>query len=258
MASTAAASIRVLYATNRIRLPVGSAEIYAANGRTGELLLGSCSISLVGGPGLSGAGLPQGVNEGDWTSDVQGKEVLVFVHGFNNTFTSAVQGAARLQVDIPFKEGPVVAFSWASWGKGEKYIEDGVIQGWSIEPFLKLLGLLKVRFQQICSCPRFVYGRAEKDHRLSPLAAVLCAGRQPDTTLGLRRGPLCGVHAGCRRDPHSGSQHGQSDRSAGSGKAGQPLSTGHPAFRPADICSCRRRQRCVHTHHDAPRSSRPR
>ncbi|EIE26812.1 DUF900-domain-containing protein [Coccomyxa subellipsoidea C-169] len=93
MASTAAANIRVLYATNRIRLP--------------------------------------------------GKDVLVFVHGYSNTFTSAVQGAARLQVDIPFKEGPVVAFSWASWGKGEKYIEDGVIQGWSIEPFLKLLGLLK-------------------------------------------------------------------------------------------------------------------
>ena len=43
------------------------------------------------------------------------KEVLLFVHGFNVTFTDAVRRTAQVAYDLAF-DGPAVAFSWPSQG----------------------------------------------------------------------------------------------------------------------------------------------
>ncbi|CAI2718872.1 alpha/beta hydrolase [Nitrospina watsonii] len=49
--------------------------------------------------------------------------MLVFVHGFNNTFEYAVQRAAQLAYDLEF-DGTSVVFSWPSNGQAQDYIKD--------------------------------------------------------------------------------------------------------------------------------------
>jgi len=49
--------------------------------------------------------------------------MLVFVHGFNNTFEYAVQRAAQLSYDLEF-DGTSVVFSWPSNGQAQDYIKD--------------------------------------------------------------------------------------------------------------------------------------
>ncbi|MGD9966633.1 MAG: alpha/beta hydrolase [Hyphomonadaceae bacterium] len=53
-----------------------------------------------------------------------GAEVLVFVHGYNTSFTSAVTRAASLGALLEI-DGAVVAFSWPSAGRLLSYIDDG-------------------------------------------------------------------------------------------------------------------------------------
>jgi len=47
-------------------------------------------------------------------------DVLLFVHGFNNTFEAAVLRTAQLQHDLEFP-GPAVSFSWPSVGAVNEY-----------------------------------------------------------------------------------------------------------------------------------------
>lgn len=49
--------------------------------------------------------------------NVKGDDILIFVHGYNNTLKSAVFRAAQIQYDIGFYDkGRVIAFSWPSVG----------------------------------------------------------------------------------------------------------------------------------------------
>lgn len=50
--------------------------------------------------------------------------VLLFVHGFNNSFSEAAQRAAQLAYDLAFP-GPTVLFSWPSEGDVLSYARDG-------------------------------------------------------------------------------------------------------------------------------------
>lgn len=56
-------------------------------------------------------------------------DVLLFVHGFNNSFEAAVLQAAQLRVDVGYQkfQGRVVAFSWPAFGGNvAEYRSDGV------------------------------------------------------------------------------------------------------------------------------------
>ncbi|MET7455818.1 alpha/beta hydrolase [Streptomyces sp. NPDC005574] len=52
------------------------------------------------------------------------REALVFVHGYNVTFTDAARSAARIAYDLNFT-GPVLLYSWASKGGVLDYPADG-------------------------------------------------------------------------------------------------------------------------------------
>jgi esterase/lipase superfamily enzyme len=51
------------------------------------------------------------------------RDILLFVHGFNNSFDDAVLRAAQLQYDLEFP-GPAVAFSWPSAASVSEYQTD--------------------------------------------------------------------------------------------------------------------------------------
>ncbi|MFZ7126692.1 MAG: TRAP transporter substrate-binding protein DctP [Desulfobacterales bacterium] len=67
---------------------------------------------------------------GDFVSIIQkelntaaNKQLLVLVHGYNNSFPDAIRRAAQFATDIDFA-GPVIAFSWPSDGTALLYFHD--------------------------------------------------------------------------------------------------------------------------------------
>ena len=58
------------------------------------------------------------------------KDLLVFVHGYNVDFESAVQRTAQIAVDLPF-EGVPVCYSWPSQGTLFGYTVDETNAGWT-------------------------------------------------------------------------------------------------------------------------------
>jgi hypothetical protein len=54
---------------------------------------------------------------------IWGQDVLLFIHGYNNSFKAAAQQAAQLKADLKFP-GPVVLFSWPSLAEGGGYFTD--------------------------------------------------------------------------------------------------------------------------------------
>lgn len=69
------------------------------------------------------------------------RDLLVFIHGFNVDFESAVQRTAQIAVDLPF-EGVPVCYSWPSQGKLLGYSIDETNAAWTgthLETFLLAL-----------------------------------------------------------------------------------------------------------------------
>ncbi|QDU53439.1 Alpha/beta hydrolase family protein [Gimesia panareensis] len=66
------------------------------------------------------------------------KDVLLFVHGFNVNFPSAVKRAAQIANELPFN-GAVVCYSWPSQGGVEKYLLDGQVAQASVDPMTQFL-----------------------------------------------------------------------------------------------------------------------
>lgn len=69
------------------------------------------------------------------------KDLLVFVHGFNVDFDSAVVRAAQVALDVPFN-GAVVAYAWPSQGGVKHYEADEPINADSVAPFAEFLQTL--------------------------------------------------------------------------------------------------------------------
>lgn len=59
-----------------------------------------------------------------------GEDLLVFIHGYNVDFESAVRRTAQLAVDLPF-EGVPVCYSWPSQGKVLSYSVDETNAAWT-------------------------------------------------------------------------------------------------------------------------------
>ncbi len=68
-------------------------------------------------------------------------DLLVFVHGFNVDFDSAIMRAAQVALDVPFN-GAVVAYAWPSQGGVANYRSDEPINQRSVEPFGQFLHTL--------------------------------------------------------------------------------------------------------------------
>lgn len=70
------------------------------------------------------------------------KDLLVFVHGFNVSFDSAVTRTAELALKIPFN-GAIVTYCWPTQGGALKYSNDEPINKASVEPFTQFLATLR-------------------------------------------------------------------------------------------------------------------
>jgi|GEM_PF-5713528 len=68
-------------------------------------------------------------------------DVLLFVHGYNVDFESAVQRASQIGQDMPFS-GAIVSYSWPSHGSLRNYRTDEKMVQSSIRPFAEFLAEL--------------------------------------------------------------------------------------------------------------------
>ncbi len=60
---------------------------------------------------------------GNKLQNVSEKDILIFIHGFNVTFASAIRRTAQLSYDLKFKGVPIT-YSWPSAGKTSEYMKD--------------------------------------------------------------------------------------------------------------------------------------
>jgi len=156
---------KILYATNRLQEKNAAGETGYANefGDTLAYGTGQVRISRKNHSDLKskviqtiwqGAPDPEGQVEIDSLTPVEDnlffddlnamlehspqKDILVFVHGFNVNFPSAVTRAAQIANELPFN-GAVICYSWPSQGGIEKYLLDGEAANASIEPMAHFL-----------------------------------------------------------------------------------------------------------------------
>jgi esterase/lipase superfamily enzyme len=73
--------------------------------------------------------------------EINAEDALVFVHGFNNSFESALYRNAQIIYDLKFKGIPVL-FSWSSRGAIADYVYDRESALLAREPFVEVLQLL--------------------------------------------------------------------------------------------------------------------
>ena len=140
--------VQVLYATDRLALQTNG-PLEFTNGQRGlSTTFGDCTV--VFGPGRRpGTDNPSSVTammrEADtsWAARMQGQAVLLFVHGYNTSFEDAIKKAAQVKVDMPW-DGPIVAFSWPSYGDTIDYSADEEMYEESVQTFLQTLEVLQV------------------------------------------------------------------------------------------------------------------
>jgi esterase/lipase superfamily enzyme len=74
-------------------------------------------------------------------SSADERDVLLFVHGYNVTFSDALRRAGQLARDLKFP-GCVAVFSWPSSGSVLGYVRDTGNAEWAVAHFLEFLGIL--------------------------------------------------------------------------------------------------------------------
>ena len=85
-------------------------------------------IVLTSAVELSAADFQQRLSE--TVSSSAERDLLVFIHGYNVDFESAVQRTAQIAVDLPF-EGVPVCYSWPSQGSLLGYSIDETNAEWT-------------------------------------------------------------------------------------------------------------------------------
>jgi len=60
---------------------------------------------------------------GSKLNNIEEKDILIFIHGFNVTFASAIRRTAQLSYDLRFKGIPIT-YSWPSAGATSEYMKD--------------------------------------------------------------------------------------------------------------------------------------
>jgi esterase/lipase superfamily enzyme len=70
--------------------------------------------------------------------EVQGKDALVFIHGYSNSFEYSARRLGALKHDLNFS-GPVILYSWASRNSVGDYSDDEATADWSSPHFQQFL-----------------------------------------------------------------------------------------------------------------------
>ncbi|MDX1947496.1 MAG: alpha/beta fold hydrolase [Pirellulaceae bacterium] len=152
----------VFFATNRSLLPASDpAQQRYGNGLAREPHFGRAEITL---PRRQRGGEPARVADAahaavrfgevrriawdDLAAGVRGQlaasrqqDLLLFVHGFNVDFESALIRTAQIALDMPFN-GAVVAYSWPSQANFQQYGDDEAFNAGSVAPFTEFLSQL--------------------------------------------------------------------------------------------------------------------
>lgn len=100
----------------------------------------SNSITVIDIAGLSDTDWVQGVSKAIGDSG-QAADVLLFVHGFDNDFQSAVRAAAQISYDVGFR-GVTATFDWVSANSVAHYTSDQESAERSVAPFEQFLRTL--------------------------------------------------------------------------------------------------------------------
>jgi esterase/lipase superfamily enzyme len=159
---------KILYATNRLQQYDPSGNIGYANEYGNTVAYGSGQIHIArknhtdlktkvmqtiwqGAPGPEGKVELSSLTPAEETpffDDLNNliehspeKDVLLFVHGFNVNFPSAITRAAQIANELPFN-GAIISYSWPSQGGVEKYLIDGQVADASAEPMARFLETL--------------------------------------------------------------------------------------------------------------------
>ena len=70
--------------------------------------------------------------------NVEKKDILIFIHGFNVTFADAIRRTAQISYDLKFKGVPM-AYSWPSKGKVNQYMSDEASVQYTVPHLVKFL-----------------------------------------------------------------------------------------------------------------------
>lgn len=108
-----------------------------ADDAASESEFGVASTASLAPPDFLAAIAAQGRLTGD-------ASVLVFIHGYNNSFLDSLQRTAQLAADLDW-QGPVVVFSWPSRGKLLDFNDDRENAEASAAPLRVFLGMLANR-----------------------------------------------------------------------------------------------------------------
>ena len=140
--STPTAVQRVYYVTDRRQASCKTGSCYRnERAERGQLSYGHSDLSI---PETAGSiGLNHTYSDSDKAAFLgsvrrEGQDVLIFVHGFDNSFESAIRELGALAHDLRFR-GPAVLFSWASKDQLDAYFEDESTVDWSAAHFRQFL-----------------------------------------------------------------------------------------------------------------------
>lgn len=142
--------VPIYYATNRAEVcTLGKLEDFGGNrGRLtfgqvdafikqvpGEFIASQFKPRWVGPDDLQFRQRPVASSQREWLAHVEaGSRVMLFVHGYNNSFQMAAERAARIALGTGF-DGKVVLFSWPSRAETLAYVADGESSLWGVGDF---------------------------------------------------------------------------------------------------------------------------
>jgi esterase/lipase superfamily enzyme len=133
---------RVYYVTDRTQRNCKTGSCYGNDrAERGQLSYGHADLNV---PETAGSiALNHTYSESDKDAFLsslkqEGQDVLIFVHGFDNSFESAIRELTALAHDLRFK-GPAILFSWASRDQLDAYFEDESTVDWSAPHFRQFL-----------------------------------------------------------------------------------------------------------------------
>jgi hypothetical protein len=88
------------------------------------------------------------------TEQSSGRQVFVFVHGYNVAFEDAARRTAQIAYDLAFSGVPIL-YSWPSGGQPHRYPVDEANVEWSIQHFKDFLKMLpNYRGRKLCISSR--------------------------------------------------------------------------------------------------------
>jgi esterase/lipase superfamily enzyme len=112
----------------------------------------------------------------------RGNKLMVFVHGYNETFSGASRVVAQFAHDLKFS-GPVLLFSWPSQGRLTGYTVDATNAEWAQAHFLEMMGAL---LDNVPAKDIYLIGHSMGNRILGRGMATLASDRPPSDMLRFR------------------------------------------------------------------------